>query len=155
MSSIKLPYFGEIDLEEDFFEAEFTNSNGQEISINIDFESEKPTDTAIKSILAFLENIESKTQNIKDRLLSSDFANEVNDYIQHHLEELKTEPAIQVISSPEQFIEKLKVSFINIYPTMEERFFAFDFTIDEELTNYLLVVHLLEDFSISYITTES
>lgn len=155
MSSIKLPYFGEIDLEEDFFEAEFTTNNGQEISISIDFESEKPTENAIKSISTFLENIVSNTQNIKDRLLSSDFSSEVNDYIQHHLEELKTEPEIQAISSPEQFIEKLKVSSINIYPTKEERFFAFDFTIDEELTNYLLVVDLLEDLSISYITTES
>lgn len=151
----KLPYFGELNLEEDFFETEFTNSNGEEISITIDFEGEKATEDNLKSIAKFLENVENNIQSIKNRLLTSDFTEEVNDYIEHHLSELKSEPQIQNIKSSQQFIEELKVSSINIYPSMDERFFAFDFTISEELTNHLLVVDLLEDLSISYITTES
>ena len=151
----KLPYFGELNLEEDFFETEFTNSNGEEISITIDFEGEKATEDNLKSIAKFLENVENNIQSIKKRLLTSDFTEEVNDYIEHHLSKLKSEPQIQNIKSSQQFIDELKVSSINIYPSMNERFFAFDFTISEELTNYLLVVDLLEDLSISYITTES
>ncbi len=156
MSNSKLPIFGEIDLEEDFFEAEFMNSKNQEVMVSIDFEGEPPgNDFSFESISNFLNNIENNLQHIKDNLLSGNFVVDVKDYIEHHMSELKSEPKIQKISSHEQFINELYTSYINIYPTEEENFFSIDFTIDEELTNYILVVSLQEDLSISHITTES
>lgn len=155
MDKLKLPYFGEVNLEDDFSETEFTDSTGQEILISIDFEGEEPAKEAFDTIRVFLEHLEENMQKIKGSILSSEFSEAVNDYIEHHLKELKEEPEIQEINSPKEFVEALKFVNINICPTAEERFFSFDLTIGEELTNDLLVVDLLEDLTISYITTES
>lgn len=149
----KLPFFGKLDKDEDYFEVEVTKE--QKMQIILDFMGEEPSDEKFPVIEKFLTNLEEIILNVKKQLLSNEFSENVMDYIQHHLEELKSESEIQKITSPEQFIEALKVNSVFISPTDEERFFSMDFTINEELTQYVLVVDMLEDLSISYITTES
>jgi hypothetical protein len=56
---MKLPYFGEIDLKDDFFETEFTNSKGEVIPISIDFDGENPKKSTLRTINSFLESLES------------------------------------------------------------------------------------------------
>jgi hypothetical protein len=152
---IKLPYFGVLDLNEDYFEASFTTTKGQDVSLNIDFEGDKPTTSDLQRVASFLERVEEHIQSIKDQLLTSAFAEEVVEYIDHHRSELADEPLMQSITSSEQFVDALKIYAINICPTLEKRFVSIDFSIDEDLTQYLLVVNLTPDLSIHYITMES
>lgn len=152
---IKLPYFGTLDLEDDFFETSFTTTKGQEVSLAIDFEGEKPTTEDLQRVASFLDRVEEHTTTLQHKLLTSAYVADVQDYIEHHRSELADEPQMQLITSSEQFIDALQVSAINIYPTLEERFVSIDFTIGEELTPYLLVVDLTPHLSIHYITMES
>lgn len=153
---IELPYFEEINLSEDYFETTYINKKGKEISLVIDFEGEEVADFDFNSIRKFLNNIENKLEEIWKNLLKSDyFTKEVNEYAEHHLVELETELKKQNINSIKDFINTMYPTCINIFPTDEERYFSIDYTINEELTNYVLVVDLFEDTSIYYITTES
>ncbi|AJH14552.1 DUF2004 domain-containing protein [Myroides profundi] len=152
---IKLPYFEILDLNEDYFEASFTTTKGQDVSLAIDFEGDKPKASDLQRVESFLNYIEDHIQTVQYNLLSSAYASNVEDYINHHRDELADEPQMQSITSSEQFVDALKIYAINIYPTLEKRFVSIDFTIDQDLTQYLLVVDLTPDLSIHYITMES
>jgi hypothetical protein len=73
--------------------------------------------------------------------------NAVQEYIDHHLEQftrpqllqcLGTEDAVAV--SPALFLSKLRLHHIALYPEDPEEPAIFDYTIDRELTGYVVVV---------------
>lgn len=151
----KLPYFGALDLNEDYFETSFTTTKGQDVSLNIDFEGDKPTISDLQHVVTFLDRVKEHIQSIKDQLLTSVFAEEVLEYIDHHRSELADEPQMQSITSSEQFIDALHPYAIRIFPTSEDYFISIDFTIGADLTQYVLMVNLTSDLSIHDIAMES
>ncbi|MDM1046035.1 DUF2004 domain-containing protein [Myroides sp. 1354] len=150
-----LPYFGTIDLHDDYFEASFTTTKGQDVSLTIDFEGDEPKTTDLQRVASFLDRLEEQAKTIKDQLLTSAFAEEVEEYIDHHRSELADEPQMQSVTSSEQFVDALQLYAIRIYPTLEESFVSIDFTIDANLTQYVLMVNLTPDLSIHDIAMES
>lgn len=152
---IKLPYFGALDLNEDYFEASFTTTKGKDVSLTIDLEGDKPTTADLKCATDFLNHLEEHTQTIQQQLLTSTFTEEVAEYIDHHRSELADEPQMLTITSSEQFVDALLPHAIRIFPTSEDYFISIDFTIGADLTQYVLMVNLTPDLSIHDIAMES
>lgn len=151
----QLPYFGTLDLNEDYFDARFTTTTGQAVFLLIDLEGNKPTTADLKRVEDFLDRVEEQTQTIQHQLLSSAFTEEVAEYIDHHRSELADEPQMQGITSSAQFVDALHLYAIRIFPTSEDYFISIDFTIGADLTQYVLMVNLTSDLSIHDIAMES
>ena len=159
---VDLPYFGEIHVE---LTDEVTNLDwnvevellNQAVNLDLEVMSE---DIDVSFLKDFLSNLPTKVQ-LAQKALENDYQNgkEVKFYLQHHLEEFDEEELasleIDTLNNPiEQLFKQLHLTDISI-SFDEEWFVNFDFTIDEELTNYLLAVSFDEEGVVSDIAMES
>lgn len=107
---------------------------------------------------------------INDELyLNSDILNDYKDedcdtvifYLNHHLEEFKKELSNLVnfdntTTEPEQqLLTKLKLVRVGLYPDSEDNFVTFDYSIGQDITNYLVVTNTDENGQLDYMTMES
>ena len=80
-------------------------------------------------------------------------------YMEHHLEELEQADINKLFGTTEvssdQFLSKLALCRVGIYPDSDEDFAVFDISLPEDVTDYLLVVRFSVDGEISYISMES
>ncbi len=72
----------------------------------------------------------------------------VKEYIEHHLKELDNDDLKGLLKSAEgstkedKMLSVIKLKRIGFYPQTEERFFNLDYTLEDELTDYLVVLDL-------------
>jgi len=52
-------------------------------------------------------------------------------------------------------LTKLKLIRVGLYPTSEDNFAIFDYSIGEEITDYLVVINTDENGQLDYMTMES
>lgn len=149
----KLPYFKEIETSqiEESYSVDIKIKD-QEIGIGLNFKETQAEAELFDKIKSFLENIEQ--QDSKNRIfIDADFNNEngdtVREYIEFHTEELSLSEFIdyknKIVSPDKQLIEKLKLVNIGFYPDGKydsEAFAIFDYTIDREITDQLIVVNI-------------
>lgn len=148
-----LPHFGKLPTEklEDYYYVNI-EFNGSKIQFDLNFETETISKENFDNIKYFIENIESfDKQNIN--YIRNDFENDsegtVNEYIAFHTEELGDEFLEEngIVGNrtdkDQQFLTKLHLIRVGLYPTEEQNksnFAVFDYTIGEDMTNYLIVV---------------
>ena len=113
----------------------------------------------------FIENI--RIHDLKNRkYIETDFNDEdgdtVREYLEHHIEELATDELNDLIGAntksadqPALLLKKLKLVRVGLYPDSKEQFAIFDYSIGQELTDYLVVINTDENGNLDYMTMES
>lgn len=162
---IELKYFGEIDINntEEYLDVA-TTINGNEISIDLNFIEDKISRETIQPTVTFLENL-SKVERIAHNQVLHDFENGdiVRDYIEHHIEEFNDEElkSLEIVSTDstqrkkEKFLKKIHIKRIGLYPEELDSLAIFDYTINDDLTQYLIVLKFDSNMKFVEIYTES
>jgi len=162
---IELKYFGKIDLNktEEYIDI-LTNINENEVSIDLNIIEEKISKETIQPTIKFLENL-SGIEKIAHKQVLSDFKNGniVKDYIEHHIgefndEELKSlgiESTDSSENKKQKFLNKIHLKRIGIYPEEWDSLAIFDYTINDDLTQYLIVLKFDSNGKFVDIYTES
>ena len=158
-----LPYFKEIDISmlKDYYEVDIEFEE-KKLQIDLNFEKESIVEKEMNPVVSILENLNEAILKILN-YIQLDFKNgdEVNEFINFHLEELSEEElkglftsANSILSKEEQFLSVIRLKRIGLYPE-EEIFAIFDFSIDDEVSQYLLVVKVNAQIELDHITMES
>lgn len=162
---IELKYFGKLDLNktEEYIDV-LTKINGNEVSIDLNIIEEKITKKTIQPTISILENL-SEIEKIAHKQVFLDFKNGniVTDYIEHHIgefndEDLKSlgiESTDSTEKKKEKFLNKIHLKRIGIYPEEWDSLAIFDYTINDELTQYLIVLSFDSDGKFVDVYTES
>lgn len=168
MSTYRLPYFDEIHLKylKDYYESEI-EIHGKPVHLDLNIEEEKISKDRLDCLSRLLENLPNLVSNIEKEIQENYNNQEDGDvrfYIKHHLEELD-ESSLSTLgvdnnnqskTVDKQLLEKLYLRRVGFYPEYEgEGFAVMDFTISEQLTDYLLVAYLGEDGELGYFAMES
>lgn len=166
MAELILPYLGKLSTEnlENYYNIEF-DFNGNEIQIDLNFENNTIELSKLEKVKNFINNIE-EFDNLNKTYILNDYNDEEGDtvkfYLQNHLEEIGKDELSSLINfdntsiEPEQqLMTKLKLVRVGLYPHDEENFAVFDYSIGEDITNYLLVIFTNENGELNYLTMES
>ncbi|MGH1335160.1 MAG: DUF2004 domain-containing protein [Aureispira sp.] len=164
----KLPHFEEIDLTQldEYYNVEI-EQKGLKIGIDLNFEKKEIEAQLFDEIKKIIENIES--EDSKNRIyITSDFKDEngdtVKEYLEFHIEELAEELSGIInfedkSSSPEkQLLEKLKLGRIGFYPDGKygtESFVVYDYIVDRELSDQIVVVNIDKEGKLINLAWES
>ncbi len=166
MVEYTLPHFGQLATEnlEEYYDVDIV-FNGNEIQIDLNFDN-KATDIAtMDKVKNFIENIENFDNLNKTYILddyNDDEGNTVKFYIEDHLEEIGKDELSTIINFDDTTIEleqqllaKLKLVRVGLYPESEDNFAVFDYSIGQDITNYLVVINTDENGQLEYMTMES
>jgi len=163
----KLPYFPEIDttIVEEYYVIDI-KKNEQAIKIDLNFKNEQIDVKLFDKLQEFIEDI--KAQDIKNRtFIKADFRDangETKKYLEEHIETIpeRLKGIINfednTISPEEQLLQKLKLLRIGFYPDKKydtEVFAIYDYTIDDTITDELLVINLDKEGKLMHISWES
>jgi Protein of unknown function (DUF2004) len=166
MATIKLPHFGMLDTAalDEYYDADIDFNNGT-IQADLNFEAKTIDVKRLEVVKHFIENI--RIHDINNRKhIAQDFDNEDGDtvrfYIEHHLEELATDDLNQLVGTnkksadrPRLLLQQLHLVRVGLYPDSADQFAIFDYSIGQELTNYLVVINTDENGNLDYMTMES
>jgi hypothetical protein len=166
MSNYLLPYFGELDLKnlEEYYDVDI-DFNGQKIQIDLNFESTSIEPKRLDVVKQFIENIANYNKRNK-QYIDEDYKDEdcdtVRTYVEHHLEDIDKDELTGLVdfnnkttSAEIQLKNALKLVRLGIYPHNEKQFAIFDYSIDQDLTQYLVVINTDENGNLDYMTMES
>lgn len=166
MATYMLPHFGELNLKnlEDYYDVTI-DLNGREMEIDLNFENTEISANRMDIVKRFIENLSTYDKQNKV-YIEKDYADEDNDtvrtYVEHHLEEIGKEGLVGIIDfnnekiSPEiQLMQGLQLVRLGLYPDSEDQFATFDYSIGQELTQYLVVINITEKGELEYMTMES
>lgn len=166
MKEYILPHFGTLSTEklEEYYSVNM-DFNGNEIQIDLNFENKNIDAPQLDRVKSFLENIE-KFDKLNKTYIMDDYHNEdgetVKFYLEHHLEEVGKDELSTLINfddsttQPEQqLLTKLELVRVGIYPDSEDNFAISDYSIGEDLTNYLVVINTDENGQLDYMAMES
>jgi hypothetical protein len=166
MTEYTLPHFGKLATEnlEEYYDVNI-EFDGNEIQIDLNFEDKTIDTITMDKVKNFIENIENYDK-LNKTYIFNDYNDEdgdtVKSYLEHHLEEVGKEELSNLINfddrttEPEmQLLKKLKLVRVGFYPDNEDNFAIFDYSIGEEITNYLVVINTDENGQLDYMTMES
>ena len=164
MSKFTLTTFGEIDSDnlEEYYDAEVT-VNGRAVDVDITFDEKSIAIDKLNKINSWLADVQ-KLDELGLTAIREDFVSgdTVREYIEHHLDELDIDDLKTLINQAkdgktkeEKLIYSIKLKRIGFYPHTVERFVNLDYTLDNDLTDYLVVLDFTEDGKLHYITLES
>lgn len=164
-NAFPLPGFGMITLNN--LEKEYDAGvmiNDKTISLDLNFEATsipKKNLSLVKKVLNNISDYQRKTRAavVED---ANDEDGITREYLDFHIEELienELQELLGHISSERKRRKKifklLQLTRIGFYPEEEQNYAVFDYTIGDELTNYLLVVVINQNDEIGFITMES
>ncbi len=164
MNKFTLTNFGEVDTDnlEEYYDAEIT-VNGRTVEVDISLDEKSISIDKLEKINSWLANVQKLDElgltTIKEDFVSGDT---VKEYIEHHLEELDSDDLNDLIkqakegkTKEEKILNSIKLKRVGFYPHTDERFVNLDYTLDNDLTDYLVVLDFTEDGNLHYITLES
>lgn len=166
MAKQTLPHFGQLDSEqlEDYYEATVPFGSRQ-VAADLNFDETAIDPVHLEAAGRFLQQIADYDFKIKKWMaedLSDESADTVRTYLEHHLEELPEDELDELLSGSdsrrsrkEQLFNKLHLIRVGLYPHQEDQFAVFDYSIGEDITQYLIVVILQESGLLNYMTMES
>jgi Protein of unknown function (DUF2004) len=166
MATIKLPHFGMVDPQslEEYYDTEI-DFNGTQIQIDLNFDNKTIESKRLETVSDFIDNI--RIHDINNRkFIDKDYNDAAGDtvklYLEHHLEELGENELATLIDidsksteHQKQLLKKLRLVRVGIYPGNEDDFAIFDYSIGQEITNYLVVLNTDKNGNIGNITMES
>jgi len=165
MPQFTLPYFGSIDSSalESYYETDVRIA-GQEINLDLNFSGKSMELSSLSVLNKFLDNLEehlAKTKEyIKENYQDEDAKDGIRWYFDFHKEQLGDEAfnnQLGINSSDdldEQLLNKLTPVRIGLYPENLD-FATFDYSVGEDITNYVAVVTTDEDGDFADLTVES
>jgi 5S rRNA maturation endonuclease (ribonuclease M5) len=166
MIEYTLPYFGSLqteNLEENYYvNVEF---NGDKIKLDLNFVTRTIDGSTLDKIKNFIDNID-KFNNLNHAIILSDYNDEngetVKFYLEHHLAEVPKDALSKLINFEDtttapvqQLLTKLKLVRLGLYPQSGGCFAVFDYSIGNQITDYLVVLKTDEDGKLDYMTMES
>jgi hypothetical protein len=167
MATIELKYFGKIELEkaEDYYDATI-NIAGKFIELNLDFEGEPANLKQLKKLQPALDHLAELDQKNRAFLVENYNKEEIGENIRNYcklcLERIEKADLAKVIDLTvdadavnRQILEKMSLLRIGFMPEDKENFIVFDYSIDPELTDYMLVFLYNDNLEIDYISIES
>ena len=166
MTEYTMPYFGKLPIEnlEDYYDVNI-DYDGSEIQIDLNFENETIEISALDKTRNFIENIGNHDKQNRKYILN-DYNDKDGDtvktYLQHHLEAADKEELSRIINfedtkikQEQQLLAKLKLIRVGLYPEDEENFAVFDYSIGQDITDYLVVINTDPDGKLDYMAMES
>jgi len=139
--------------------------DGNDIKLDLNFEAKETNNVELNltnEFIAKLETYDKKNQTEFYNDFTNNAESTIKEYIEHHLDELNNEEVNSIIkddnssdSNDKKLLKSLKLKRIGIYPYDKENFAIFDYTISEELTQYLITVYLNSNGEIMDISMES
>jgi len=166
MATITIPHFGPIDPAslDEYYDTEI-DFNGTQLQIDLNFGSKTIDPKRLETVKAFIDNIRIHDINNK-KYIDNDYNDEdgetVKFYLEHHLEELaenELSALIDLNSKSTEHLKQLKNKLhlirVGIYPEGEDQFATFDYSIGQDITNYLVVIDTDENGNLVYMTMES
>ncbi len=166
MANFALPHFGYLDPAalEEYYDIDIP-FNDSKIQIDLNFENKTIDTTRLETVKHFIENI--RIHDLKNKgFIKADYEDEegetVRFYLKHHLEELGKEeldslidPNTRKADHENQLLNKLHLLRVGIYPDSTGQFAIFDYSLGQEMTNYLVVINTDENGNLDYMTMES
>jgi hypothetical protein len=166
MAMIKIPHFGPLDPQslEEYYDTEI-DFNGNQIQVDLNFGSSSIDPAKLETVKAFIDNV--RIHDIRNKqFIDDDYKNEDGDtvktYLEHHLEELGEdelaeliEPGTKSSEHEKQLLKKLRLVRVGIYPEGEDQFAIFDYSLGQDITDYLVVINTDENGNLVYMTMES
>lgn len=167
MPAYTLPYFGTIHSEnlEEYYEVD-AEMNGKVVQIDLNFEANTLSLENFERVKSFIENIEKFDQN-NHAYIQQNFEGEhdgtVKEYVDFHLDELSDDFLVHIgisnsIDKTQQFLNKLYLTRIGLYPDgkYDTSYFAvFDYTVNRELSDQLMVVKTDHQGHLDHLSWES
>lgn len=141
MSSIDLPFFGPIDPDtaQDMLQAD-TEVDGQSVLLELWFDADTDIEEeAIEAVRARLDALEDTIALAQEAIANSLDDESVALFVTHHQDELAG--ALGDMEA-EEIVETLVCTTLAFYPGSKEAALRVDFTLDEDLTNYVLCVEM-------------
>ena len=161
---IVLPIFGELDLQniEELYESSF-KFRQKEVLIDLNFETKNVTIQTLEAVKSFLGILKQSIilgyrelvfENVKDGA--------TYDYIQFHIENMYKSELEKVdklvhgnIAIEDKLFSLIHIHRIGIYPSIEEGFGVFDYKLELEKINHLVVVFFNKFGKVVYTGIES
>ncbi|MBZ4192646.1 DUF2004 domain-containing protein [Niabella beijingensis] len=166
MAEYILPHFGEVDTDnlEEYYDVAVL-LNGHEVCIDLNFMDKAIDLDALRTVDGFIGTIAEQDKMNRKRILH-DYHDEnsgaVKEYVIRHIEEIGPADLSNLIDcnskaiTPElQLINALKLVRVGLYPYDLDELAIFDYTIGEDLTQYLLVLATDHNGAITRIAMES
>jgi hypothetical protein len=138
---------------------------GGEVPVDINVDGDAFTKEMLAEIGKFISDAARFDEISRDAFKAEFTANpegEVSIYLSHHAEELGQKDLLRIfgIEDPDDLdinhlLEALQLKRIGLYPGSEEYCAVFDYTIDEEATDYILSVEFNADGEVYGISMDS
>lgn len=160
---INIPYFGDIDPStiQDYYETTIVLDN-RTIKLDLNFKGTTIEADNIYKLHGFLEEISILLTTVKEFIYANRDDGEVQFFIDFHKEELIGEEldfilenADKSLSTSQQILSVTQLRRIGFYPEQDNYFAIFDFGVDENISQYLLVVIMNSDKTINHVAIES
>jgi Protein of unknown function (DUF2004) len=162
---MEIVFFKDINLEslQDYYHIAI-DFEDRKLDLDLNFENTSINEDKFNQTVTILENLKESIDKVKgfinnDRQTGVDT---VDEYLIFHLEELNEEElelilkdADKTLNKREQLLSILKLERIGFYPEVENEYAIFDFAINQDFSQYLLVVKLNKDGELDQITMES
>lgn len=169
MKNFTFMHFGEIDINnlEEYYDISI-ELNSEKIEIDLNFSENSINPDIANVINNFIDNIHN--YDLENKIaIEKEYNNEepspVKDYIKYHVEELDKNILSKFIDfnnktvEPEmQLLKKLRLIRVGLYPDElgeSENFAVFDYTIDSEITDELIVVNTNKNNVFDHVSWES
>ena len=160
---MKLRYFEELKPNEleDYYSTNIEFEDRQ-IEIDLNFSNTSIAESRLLKVNVILEKLPEFVGKLNG-FIQDDFKNrnDVQEFLDFHLDEIAEElvplllRADQSLKKDEQLLSILDLKRIGFYPDNDEIFTVSDFGLDEEISQYVLVVNTTQDQELHYITMES
>jgi hypothetical protein len=139
---------------------------GGDVPVEINAESDSFTRDMLAKIRIFISDA-ARFDEIARDAFKAEFAEKPDEgsvgiYLSHHAEELGEKDLLRIFGTADpddldidQLLDALQLKRIGLYPGSEGYCAVFDYTIDEEATDYLLVVEFDSDGGVYGISMDS
>jgi hypothetical protein len=140
-------YFGRLETSDELMWEDTANLAGREVELEMTGDTEV-TPAQLDAAATFVRGLARFDATSREALLREQGdGSAVRLYIDHHLSELPA-PVLQALFAttraseitPALFLSRMVLQRVELYPADETRTAVFDYTLDQDATNYLLVV---------------
>lgn len=157
MNNYNLPGFGQLNpdsLNQDY-DGEIS-LKGKTVSMDIWFANGKTDLITLDRMKEFIENL-VKYDDIARKEQKKDFddGGTVREYVDHHLDLNEDDTEKDITKKQNDFLDEVHLKRVGFYPDEDDHFVIFDYTIDQDLTDYLIVVHFQKSGHFLSLTMES
>lgn len=166
MAEYNLPHFGNLQTEnlDEYYDVDI-EFNGNEIQIDLNFENKRIDSKRMDIVKQFIECLVTYDKQNKlyiDRDFNDEDSDTVKTYLEHHLEEVDKDELAELIDISDntrepikQLMDKFHLVRVGLYPDSEDQFAVFDYSIGQEITQYLVVINTNENGELDYMAMES